>query len=518
MSGRLLDWILIRTLVPWLRARPWNRMVWLPLPTVRKQLAHGLTRDWETGVHNLNQYLSYSLQFISVVSAANASLADSLEEDLLARVTKLANEPYDWNLARFGSANLANALWREFIDGIVILPQKRRDLWKSRYPDDLRFDTPARCACAGFWLWHEEDTAQAAEAFERIRELPQGEELYRIAETLADGETASSLEALASIGHNLVWLDTLPDPKLRPGTLQALRDLRAAAQDAATAQHARSDLNRASALGRANGKLRDLILHGQENGCLDPEWLLVKKVAERWQDIVAIDEFEKIEDGIEAGHIDARVIEYLRSVNQRYRWLGLILGGLHTLEEMGHDYRSAFWGQAEHVRVSYLTREATVDLVARPHPDFALEYADDLLGELYRLTYGQPYLLQRLCWELVNRWNERFLKDGAKTPRVLELAELEPILGESFFRGAEYYFEGVWENVSEEERQALRAMALRDGSWRREEVPGGEEVLGLMLRHDVVLEEGGEVRFASELVRRWILRSESRRNGSGTTG
>lgn len=52
-------------------------------------------------------------------------------------------------------------------------------------------------------------------------------------------------------------------------------------------------------------------------------------------------------------------------------------------------------------------------------------------------------------------------------------------------------------------------MASRDGSWRRERVPGGEDVLNLMLRHDVVLEEDGEVRFASELVRRWIVRSES---------
>jgi hypothetical protein len=52
-------------------------------------------------------------------------------------------------------------------------------------------------------------------------------------------------------------------------------------------------------------------------------------------------------------------------------------------------------------------------------------------------------------------------------------------------------------------------MASRDGSWRRDEVPGGEEVLELMLRHDVVLaEDGGGVRFASELVRRWIVRSE----------
>ena len=64
--------------------------------------------------------------------------------------------------------------------------------------------------------------------------------------------------------------------------------------------------------------------------------------------------------------------------------LALIFGGLHTLEEMGHDYRAAFWGQAEHVRVGYLAREDAWRLITQPHPDFALQYTPRLRDEIYR--------------------------------------------------------------------------------------------------------------------------------------
>ena len=135
--------------------------------------------------------------------------------------------------------------------------------------------------------------------------------------------------------------------------------------------------------------------------------------------ILAVDEFEIIQEGIEKGRIDPDLLHYMRAKTSQYGWLALIFAGLHTLDEMGHDYRSAFYGAAEHIRVGYLAHDDAIRLITQPHPDFSLEYEPELREELYRLTYGQPYLLQRLCWELVNRWNERFLKGGETTPRKL---------------------------------------------------------------------------------------------------
>ena len=64
--------------------------------------------------------------------------------------------------------------------------------------------------------------------------------------------------------------------------------------------------------------------------------------------ILAVDEYELIEKGISDRRIDPALPSYLRSKVSQYRWLALIFAGLHTLDEMGHDYRSAFYGKAEH--------------------------------------------------------------------------------------------------------------------------------------------------------------------------
>ncbi|MCP4660043.1 MAG: ATP-binding protein, partial [bacterium] len=514
-------------------------------------------------------------------------------------------------------------------------------------------------------MWHEQELDDAVTAFEQVKKLPHGTELHGIAQAIAAGSGASGLNDLEAWQEGLTWLATLPDPELRPGTLESLRTLRTVAQECAAAHYSRAPLNRSAALGRAGGALNRLIETGAEP-CPEPERPLILRIAEKWRGIVleaggaageevlrqpilnpyegysglpvtgttfvgrrgamgqietcwstgdllpaiilyghrrmgktsilrnlehaagpgtllvyldmqdagwidhtgqllldlaeavhrnataaeldagpppteekftdlgrarralnallgllepqmdegrrlilAVDEFELIEDGIRAGPIDAGFLPYLRALNQRHRWLALIFGGLHTLDEMGRDYRSAFYGQAEHVRVGYLDRDDAFRLITQPHPDFALEYAPELCERLYELTYGQPYLLQRLCWELVNRWNERFLAEGESVPRTLVLTDLEPVLTADLYAAADYYFDGVWSNVTDAERALMTRMAGREEPWSRRELPIPasvdpptlDDTLELLRRHDVIVEDAGGVRFASELMR-----------------
>ncbi len=161
--------------------------------------------------------------------------------------------------------------------------------------------------------------------------------------------------------------------------------------------------------------------------------------------------------------------------------------------------------------MSYLGEADALDLIARPHPDFALEYAPEWRAELYRLTYGQPYLLQRLCWELVERWNERFMREGQAMPCVIMPDELPPIFTPDFYHATGYYFDGVWNNSTEAERVGLRVMAARESPWTREELRTALPIVDLgnvfilLRRHDVVLEDETGMCFASELLRRWIV-------------
>ncbi|MCP4154177.1 MAG: hypothetical protein GY757_41005, partial [bacterium] len=233
--------------------------------------------------------------------------------------------------------------------------------------------------------------------------------------------------------------------------------------------------------------------------------------------LLAIDEFEVIKEELEKKHIDEGFLPYLRSCIQVHPWLGLIFAGLHRMDEMGRDYRSAFYSQVEYLRVSYLSRDDVFRLITRPGPDFALEYAPELIDELYRLTYGQPYLVQCLCWELTNRWNKRFLTQREE-PRTLTLSHLDEVLNSEFFKAAEYYFDGVWSNVTGNEQILMKVLAEAGEGGRRpgdlEELLTGypdfreegafRETLQLLLRHDVILKEKEGIRFASELMRRWV--------------
>ena len=238
--------------------------------------------------------------------------------------------------------------------------------------------------------------------------------------------------------------------------------------------------------------------------------------------ILAVDEYELAEKKLAEGKFDPDFVRYLRSAAISHRWLGLLFAGRHTLEDDLRHYHAVFFGSAEPVKVSFLSREDALQLIRQPAVDFALEYEDALAVELYQLTYGQPYLLQRLCWELVNRWNDRFLEQGESTPRLLTLDDLGALLTPGFYRDfflqADYYFSGVWDEATPPERRLMVALAACDEGaalshadmLRAANLENNEGAAALKgaVRHDFVLEEGGSYRLAVPLMRRWLLDME----------
>jgi len=682
---RLPDYIVLALPSGWAWSRGGRQggvshVVSLPLPGVQKRLEEWLAQDWAVGLANVNELLAYTLQFIPVVRAVNAALACLPEERLLAAVSELADEPFDWNLVHFGSASLYAAMWHAAIDSFFLVPHRFRRRWQARFRAGLRGDTPAQAACAGFWLLHRRNPATALKAFTDIRDLPGGQELVLISASLA---MALETEDAATVGQWLepsVGLTELPEPHLRSATVRTLRRLREVAAEADLAVHAVSPLMRSSAIGRAVAALTQLLADVGET-CPQPEAAIVKTIAGQWRDVLAraggqigqqvlrqpvenpyegysglpvertfagregvlarlerlwaasadaplppiilhghrrmgktsiihhlyrhrspetliarsdmqdlaladhtgqlllgfaraihaaawearfdagpvpdaddyettgtarmalngllerldpqmagrrltlaVDEYEIAEGKIADGKFDPDFLRYLRGAAQKYRWLGLLFAGRQTLEDELRHYKAVFFGSAEPVPVSFLTREAALHLIRQPSDDFALEYEAALAEELYRLTNGQPYLLQRLCWELVNRWNDRFLKEGREkeTPRVLTLADLETLLTpdfyHDFFLQADYYFSGVWHEAGPDEHQLLAALAAH-GEGKGDDTPlpraelvraaslasdEAEAAIQAALRHDLVVEKDGSFRLAVPLMRRWI--------------
>lgn len=632
-----------------------GRLVFLPIPGIQKCLENQLSVNWETGVRNANQLLVYSFQFMPVIKAIKKQLYQLPRDNLLSRVSALTYGKCDDKILPVISQKSLQFYW----ESILTLPMS----------------SPVEAAFSGFWLWYKKKADEAEGAFLKVRDLRHGQELYQTALVIHRGIRAGNLQSIASLEKEMNWLNALPDPELRPGTLKTLRILRSVVGEAHTACHSRSVFSRSTAIRGIFMNINWLIDTGA-SFCPEPEWSLVRDIALSWRVIfssardeinekllhspslnpyegysrlpvtdstfigrsrvigkienycapsglapvivlygqlgmgkssvlrylaknkytdniyvyldmqlvgwanhvgqmlldvaeaihksvsqsgfdigpapdsalysdfnsarrslnsllgridpfvsgkrriiLAIDEFELIETGIHGSKIDpGLLLYYLRYLNQQNRWLGLIFAGLHTLKEMGGDYWSAFHGQAQYIRIGYLTRDDTLKLITQPHPDFLLKYQDTLIDEIYRLTYGQPYLVQQLCWGLVNHWNDRFLQSGKTLPRVLKLDDLEPVLTPDFYQSSGYYFDGVWSNATPHEQTLMRILSECENKLlsRRELMAEAQktgfppdplimdEALKMLIRHDIITGDENGYHFSSELMRRWV--------------
>ena len=213
----------------------------LPLPGLSRHLNECLRDDWPTGVHNFNELLAYSMQFIPVVRALNDALEELPSPRLLAMVDEIAKDPYDWDLLYVASASLENRMKASAINGIVFFPGRWKDALKARYSADLRLDTQARAACAGFWYLHKRRPLQASQAFAVVRTLPNGEEMYLITQALLHAQGAKDFSSLADLSKktDLRQMFTQPsDPELilHPTTWQALEHLQRCTLEALAVQ------------------------------------------------------------------------------------------------------------------------------------------------------------------------------------------------------------------------------------------------------------------------------------------
>ncbi|MFM6875459.1 MAG: hypothetical protein ACKPKR_11440, partial [Microcystis panniformis] len=203
-------------------------------------------------INNLNQYLRYSRQFIPVLAAVNRVLPQFPEAEIIYRVSRLAENPSDWELLKYASAKLF-----------------------SLADSQIRLDTPARAAAAGFWYLHQEDTEKAETAFAVVRSLAYGEEMYSLAQTLHRFSQAATPDSIAS-------LEVAPiaaEPSLRPQTWQAISSLNRVIAEMALAQRSNSRKTR----DRIIGELSDIIDRQAANLPL-AEKALILSIAQKWKD------------------------------------------------------------------------------------------------------------------------------------------------------------------------------------------------------------------------------------------
>ncbi|MFO5529134.1 MAG: AAA family ATPase, partial [Cuspidothrix sp.] len=237
--------------------------------------------------------------------------------------------------------------------------------------------------------------------------------------------------------------------------------------------------------------------------------------------IIAIDEFEKIEDLIKAGKISSNFMGFLRGLVQTSSQVAFAFAGLHTLDEMTADYFQPFFASVLPIPVGFLSRGATSQILANPAiEDFFLDYTPEALDKIYDLTYGQPYLVNLVGFHLVRLYNDFVFEQGRNRDPVFTVEDVETIVKKpEFFQRGSNYFNGVWgqagENNDNTQQIILTYLAKQTAGLTVNELTeltridktDLQKALDTLERHDVILENQEHWKIIVELFRRWVVKT-----------
>jgi len=234
--------------------------------------------------------------------------------------------------------------------------------------------------------------------------------------------------------------------------------------------------------------------------------------------IIALDEFEIIEDLIEANTLPQNFLGYLRSLVQSSPRLAFVFAGLHTLEEMTADYFHPFFGSVYPIPVSFLSPESTRVILANPvgeDEDFPLDYTPSALDKIYQLTHGQPYLVQLIGFHLVRFYNKQVFELQRPQDIRFQVEDVEKAIDAEFFQRGNYYFTGVWKQAKQDaagQQEILIVLSPHLQGLTRADLLSStgltattlDRALKTLENHHVIECQDSHYRIAVELFRRWV--------------
>ncbi|MBD2598628.1 AAA family ATPase [Nostoc spongiaeforme FACHB-130] len=170
--------------------------------------------------------------------------------------------------------------------------------------------------------------------------------------------------------------------------------------------------------------------------------------------LLCLDEYERLSEVVTATNSRAP-LNFIRNLLQHQKQWILLFSGSHQLSELD-AYWTDYLINTRALRMSYLQESEARELITRPIEDFSNIYESSAVDLIIQLTCCQPYLVQLMCYELV----EFFNKDIRANRRQLEtikataqdVQEIIPIVLE---RGDQYFRE-IWNNLTENDRNLLQ--------------------------------------------------------------
>ncbi len=214
-------------------------------------------------------------------------------------------------------------------------------------------------------------------------------------------------------------------------------------------------------------------------------------VAERQLGILLmLDEFDKLQEGIDNGVTSPQVPENIRYLVQSYPGFSAILTGSRRLKRLREEYWSALFGLGTRFGVTSLSPEAAGRLVTEPVKG-RLVYSREAIDKAIILTNRQPFLLQSLC----NRIFDMAAQFKIRSITLDVIEEAATLLADD-----NEHFRSLWSYAETDRRRFILGLMHKESA-------GPDPLrfgflLELLSTHGVEVDEealGGDLEFLREL-------------------
>ncbi|MGD1912985.1 MAG: ATP-binding protein [Rivularia sp. (in: cyanobacteria)] len=185
------------------------------------------------------------------------------------------------------------------------------------------------------------------------------------------------------------------------------------------------------------------------------DWLLeIEYAFPNKQFLLCLDEYERLGEVVEVTNSYAP-LNFFRHIQQHRSSWNLLFSGAHQLSELP-AYWSDYLINTRALKMSYLSETEARELIVEPIDDFAKNiYEESAVEAIIYLTRCQPYLVQLMCYELIELLNDKISKEKRKRGTTKAyLQDVETVIPIVLERGDQYFRE-VWRNLTQPEQNFL---------------------------------------------------------------
>jgi len=167
--------------------------------------------------------------------------------------------------------------------------------------------------------------------------------------------------------------------------------------------------------------------------------------------LLMLDEFDKLQEGIDRGVTSPQVPENIRYLVQSYPRFSAILTGSRRLKRLREEHWSALYGLGTRFGVSWLSQDDARRLVREPVRG-RLTFSPAAIERAISQTAGQPYLLQCVC--------NRIFDMAAQSRTRSVTSDLVDQAITAFVEDNEH-FASLWDYAGSDRRRFLLALCHR---------------------------------------------------------